>query len=70
MHGVRTTPAEVPAAATAVAVAAGIAPIAVATDGGGSTRIPASGNPLVGLKQSSGIVPHSQVEDVFGNLTM
>jgi aspartyl-tRNA(Asn)/glutamyl-tRNA(Gln) amidotransferase subunit A len=53
----------------AVAVAAGIAPMAVATDGGGSTRIPASCNGVVGLKQSSGIVPHSQVEDVFGNLT-
>jgi aspartyl-tRNA(Asn)/glutamyl-tRNA(Gln) amidotransferase subunit A len=54
---------------TAVAVAAGIAPIGVATDGGGSTRIPAACNGVVGLKQSNGIVPHSQVEDVFGNLT-
>ncbi|VTU45833.1 amidase [Variovorax sp. PBL-E5] len=53
----------------AVAVAAGIAPIGIATDGGGSTRIPASCNGVVGLKQSNGIVPHSQVEDVFGNLT-
>lgn len=53
----------------AVAVAAGIAPLAVATDGGGSTRIPASCNGVVGLKQSNGVVPHSQVDDVFGNLT-
>lgn len=53
----------------AVAVAAGIAPIAVATDGGGSTRIPAACNGVVGLKQSNGVVPHSQVDDVFGNLT-
>jgi aspartyl-tRNA(Asn)/glutamyl-tRNA(Gln) amidotransferase subunit A len=53
----------------AVAVAAGIAPIGVATDGGGSTRIPAACNGVVGLKQSIGVVPHSQVEDAFGNLT-
>lgn len=53
----------------AVAVAAGIAPLAVATDGGGSTRIPAACNGVVGLKQSMGTVPHSQVDDAFGNLT-
>lgn len=53
----------------AVAVAAGLAPIGIATDGGGSTRIPAACNGVVGLKQSIGVVPHSQVEDTFGNLT-
>jgi aspartyl-tRNA(Asn)/glutamyl-tRNA(Gln) amidotransferase subunit A len=53
----------------AVAVASGIAPIGVATDGGGSTRIPAACNGVVGLKQSLGVVPHSQALDVFGNLT-
>jgi aspartyl-tRNA(Asn)/glutamyl-tRNA(Gln) amidotransferase subunit A len=53
----------------AVAVASGIAPIGVATDGGGSTRIPAACNGVVGLKQSIGVVPHSQVLDAFGNLT-
>jgi aspartyl-tRNA(Asn)/glutamyl-tRNA(Gln) amidotransferase subunit A len=53
----------------AVAMAAGIAPLAVATDGGGSTRIPASCNGVVGLKQSMGVVPHSQVQDAFGNYT-
>ncbi len=53
----------------AVAVAASIAPIGVASDGGGSTRIPAACNGVVGLKQSNGVVPHSQVDDVFGNLT-
>lgn len=53
----------------AVAVAAGLAPIGIATDGGGSTRIPAACNGVVGLKQSIGVVPHSQVEDAFGNLT-
>ena len=53
----------------AVAVANGIAPLAVATDGGGSTRIPAACNGVVGLKQSNGVIPHSQVQDAFGNQT-
>ncbi|UYN97931.1 MAG: amidase [Enhydrobacter sp.] len=53
----------------AVAVAAGIGPIGVATDGGGSTRIPAAANGMVGLKQSNGVIPHSQVADAFGNYT-
>jgi aspartyl-tRNA(Asn)/glutamyl-tRNA(Gln) amidotransferase subunit A len=53
----------------AVAVASGIAPVAVATDGGGSTRIPAACNGVVGLKQSNGVIPHSQVQDAFGNQT-
>lgn len=53
----------------AVAVASGIAPIGVATDGGGSTRIPAAANGVVGIKQSVGVVPHSQAQDLFGNQT-
>jgi aspartyl-tRNA(Asn)/glutamyl-tRNA(Gln) amidotransferase subunit A len=53
----------------AVAVATGIGPIGIATDGGGSTRIPASCNGMVGLKQSNGVIPHSQVADAFGNYT-
>src|SRR5471032_406675 len=53
----------------AVAVAAGIGPIGVATDGGGSTRIPAACNGVVGIKQSNGVIPHSQVQDAFGNQT-
>jgi aspartyl-tRNA(Asn)/glutamyl-tRNA(Gln) amidotransferase subunit A len=53
----------------AVAVACGIGPIAIATDGGGSTRIPAAANGVVGIKQSNGVVPHSQVADAFGNYT-
>lgn len=53
----------------AVAVAAGIGPIGIATDGGGSTRIPAAANGMVGLKQSNGVIPHSQVADAFGNYT-
>jgi len=50
-------------------VAAGIGPIGIATDGGGSTRIPASANGMVGLKQNLGTIPHSQVADAFGNYT-
>ena len=53
----------------AVAVACGLAPLAVATDGGGSTRIPAACNGVVGIKQSLGVVPHSQAPDLFGNQT-
>ena len=53
----------------AVAVASGLAPLAVATDGGGSTRIPAACNGVVGIKQSLGVVPHSQAQDLFGNQT-
>ena len=53
----------------AVAVASGIGPIGIATDGGGSTRIPAAANGMVGLKQSNGVIPHSQVADAFGNYT-
>lgn len=53
----------------AVATAAGITPLAIATDGGGSTRIPAACNGVVGIKQSNGIIPHSQAQDLFGNQT-
>jgi aspartyl-tRNA(Asn)/glutamyl-tRNA(Gln) amidotransferase subunit A len=53
----------------AAAVAAGIGPIGIATDGGGSTRIPAAANGLVGLKQNLGTIPHSQAPDAFGNYT-
>jgi aspartyl-tRNA(Asn)/glutamyl-tRNA(Gln) amidotransferase subunit A len=50
-------------------VASGLAPLALATDGGGSTRIPAAANGVVGLKQTVGAVPHSQSPDPFGCYT-
>lgn len=53
----------------AVAVAAGLGPLAVATDGGGSTRIPAACNGVVGFKQSLGVVPSDSAQDGFGNIS-
>jgi aspartyl-tRNA(Asn)/glutamyl-tRNA(Gln) amidotransferase subunit A len=53
----------------AVALACGLGPLAVGTDGGGSTRIPAACNGVVGLKQSLGVVPHDRAEDAFGNIS-
>ncbi|MBX3604845.1 MAG: amidase [Piscinibacter sp.] len=53
----------------AAAVAAGLAPLALCTDGGGSTRRPASHAGVVGMKPSAGLVPHPTgfAEPVFGN---
>ena len=43
---------------SAAAVAAGLVPFCTASDGGGSTRIPASFTGLVGMKASYGRIPH------------
>jgi len=50
----------------AVAVAAGMGPIAIGTDGGGSIRIPAACCGIVGFKPTLGAVPHLQLPDLFG----
>jgi len=58
---------------SAAAVAAGLVPFCTASDGGGSTRIPAAFSGLVGFKPSFGRIPHprgavSQTA-VYGALT-
>jgi aspartyl-tRNA(Asn)/glutamyl-tRNA(Gln) amidotransferase subunit A len=51
----------------AAAVAAGLAPIGIGTDGGGSSRIPAACCGVIGFKQTLGLVPHDLTPDGFGN---
>ncbi|HEU0058607.1 MAG TPA: amidase, partial [Hyphomicrobiaceae bacterium] len=53
----------------AVAIAAGVAPLAVATDAGGSTRIPAACNGVIGFKQSAGLIPHDMSPELFANVS-
>jgi Asp-tRNA(Asn)/Glu-tRNA(Gln) amidotransferase A subunit family amidase len=49
------------------ALAAGLGPVAVGTDGGGSCRIPAACCAVVGFKATMGRVPHPQNGDIFGS---
>lgn len=51
------------------ALAAGVAPLAVGTDGGGSIRCPASCTGVVGLKPTLGRVPSERVPDGFANFS-
>jgi aspartyl-tRNA(Asn)/glutamyl-tRNA(Gln) amidotransferase subunit A len=53
----------------AAAVSAGLGPFALCTDGGGSTRRPASHTGVVGFKPSAGLIPHPTgfQEPLFGN---
>ncbi|MCA0302895.1 MAG: amidase [Proteobacteria bacterium] len=53
----------------AVAVALGLGPIAMTTDGAGSGRIPAACCGVYGLKATLGRVPHEVPADQFGQLT-
>ena len=53
----------------AVALAAGACAIGVGTDAGGSTRIPAACNGIVGLKQSAGVIPHDMSPEAFANVS-
>ena len=50
-----------------VAVATGMGPIAVSTDGGGSARIPASACGVLGLKATLGRIPHESWPFHFDN---
>jgi len=50
---------------SAAAVAAGVTPISMSSDGGGSTRIPASFSGLVGLKASRGRVPRPLAQSEY-----
>jgi aspartyl-tRNA(Asn)/glutamyl-tRNA(Gln) amidotransferase subunit A len=51
----------------AAAVAAGLGPLSLGTDGAGSVRGPASCSGLVGLKPTLGAVPYDTTRDAFGN---
>ena len=53
----------------AAALASGVGPLALGTDGAGSVRIPAACCGVVGLKPTLGSVPWSQAADAFGNYT-
>ena len=49
------------------ALAAGVAPLAVGTDGGGSIRAPASNTGVSGIKATLGRIPFETIPDGFAN---
>ncbi|WP_315836249.1 amidase [Bradyrhizobium prioriisuperbiae] len=49
------------------ALATGVAPLAIGSDGGGSIRCPASCTGVAGLKATLGRIPNEQVPDSFAN---
>jgi aspartyl-tRNA(Asn)/glutamyl-tRNA(Gln) amidotransferase subunit A len=51
----------------AAAVAAGLGPIALTTDAGASTRVPAALCGVLGIKPSIGLIPYELFPDGFGN---
>jgi aspartyl-tRNA(Asn)/glutamyl-tRNA(Gln) amidotransferase subunit A len=53
----------------AVAAATGMGPLAVTTDGAGSSRIPASCCGVLGMKATLGRIPHEYAPDLFGNFS-
>lgn len=55
---------------SAAAVAAGLVPAAVGSDGAGSVRIPAAWTHLVGIKPPSGLVPYREGALGFHDLTV
>ena len=54
-------------AGAGVAVATGMTPLALATDAGCSTRLPAACTGTFGFKPTLGCIPHDRVPDGFGN---